>query len=129
VLEPEEISRNYLNWAGSNHFKEWHHCWRKEYRVCIGDRFFSLNRNKDRLNFNSLKRLCVNLAPNHVFRTVCNFLFPSRVGCKKKASTAYPIASGEYVVDVDAYLNYRPHGHQIRHVETYALAVWRMRGS
>jgi hypothetical protein len=117
VLEPEEIRRYYLNWVGPNQFKKWPHSWRKEYRACIGDRFISLNRNKDRLNFFKLKHLCVNLAPSHVFRTVCNFLFPSRVGCKEKASTAYPITSGEYVVDVDAYLYYRPHGHQIRHVE------------
>lgn len=42
---------------------------------------------------------------------------PRRVSKKKKASKAYPIGSGEYVVDIDSYLNHKPHSHRTRNNE------------
>jgi DNA primase catalytic subunit len=40
------------------------------------------------------------------------------VSTKKKSAKAYSIGSGEFVVDVDAYLNHKPHGHRTRNNES-----------
>lgn len=47
----------------------------------------------------------------NLYMSVLNWLLPERIGEKEKANHAYPIG-GEYVVDVDHYLNYRPHSHR-----------------
>jgi hypothetical protein len=39
-----------------------------------------------------------------------NWLMPERVSTKKMSRYAYPIG-GEYVIDVDRHMNYKPHGH------------------
>jgi len=44
--------------------------------------------------------------------SVLNYLMPERVGEKHKANRAYPIG-GEYVVDVDLHLFWRPHYHYV----------------
>jgi hypothetical protein len=36
---------------------------------------------------------------------------PERVGSKKESIRAYPVG-GEYVLDLDSYLCYTPHGHR-----------------
>jgi DNA primase catalytic subunit len=43
--------------------------------------------------------------------SVLNWLMPERVGEKKASDGAYPIG-GEYVVDIDSYLNYQSHKHK-----------------
>ena len=39
-----------------------------------------------------------------------NWLMPERVGIKMASRRAYPVG-GEYVLDIDSYLSYAPHGH------------------
>jgi hypothetical protein len=42
--------------------------------------------------------------------SVMDWLFPERVGLKRKARYAVPLG-GEFVVDVDSYFRSRPHRH------------------
>ena len=49
-------------------------------------------------------------APVNLYMSTLNWLMPERVAEKGKANHAYPIG-GEYIVDVDHYLNYLPHSH------------------
>jgi hypothetical protein len=52
----------------------------------------------------------VSFAPLNLYVSALNWLMPERVSEKGKANRTYPIG-GEYVVDVDHYLNYLPHSH------------------
>ena len=73
--------------------------------------FISLNKMRSRLGFSSLRKLCIDLAPRNVYMSVLNWQMPERVAEKRASAYAYPI-SGEYVVDIDSYLNYRRHTHR-----------------
>ena len=84
---------------------------RKQIKIDLGERnFIKLNKFRNRLNFRSLRRYCIHFAPAHVYMTVLNWLMPERVGKKRGANHAYPI-EGEYVIDIDSYLFWRPHSH------------------
>ena len=111
----KELIRNFYR----NGFKEdpihriWPRLWNKHFRFeTRAGYFIKANRFQDRLNFKTLRRLCRNYAPPHLYMSVLNWLMPERVGEKRKAKHAYPIG-GEYVVDVDANLHWRPHTHYI----------------
>jgi len=41
-----------------------------------------------------------------------NWLMPERIGNKRASVEAFPVG-GEYVIDIDSYLNYRKHTHRI----------------
>jgi len=85
---------------------------RKHVRVqTLDGRFVKLNRFENRLNPRELQEYCVTLQPSHVYFSILDWLFPERVGKKHKANNARPVGSGEYVVDVDAYVGHRFHPH------------------
>ena len=114
MLDTERI-RNFYR----NGFKEapihrmWPQLWNKHFRIesRVGY-FIKLNKIPERLNFRSIKRLCGRYATPHLYMSVLNWLMPERVGEKSKARYAYPIG-GEYVVDVDSDLFWKPHSHWV----------------
>ena len=92
--------------------RRWVGLWRKQLKVRLCDgTFISLNKLRPRFRFQSLKRYSVRFAPVNIYVSALNWLMPERVAEKGKANHAYPIG-GEYVVDVDHYLNYLPHSHR-----------------
>ncbi len=64
----------------------------KHVRIVTRDkRFIKLNTLRRRINQKALWRLCNRYAPTHVYMSVLNYLFPERVGGKRKAKYAYPV--------------------------------------
>ena len=111
MLKGSQITRYYQNMAESRAHRDWPRLWSKQYKVeTLDHRFITLNRARPRLGFSSLMRLCSLHAPIHVYMSVLNWLMPERVASKKKSGAAYPVG-GEYVIDVDHYLNFRYHSH------------------
>jgi len=106
------IRRFYIN--GFNEegiYGAWPRIWSKQFKIRTHDgAFVKLNRFRDRLTFRALKRFCVYYAPLNLYMSVLNWLMPERVGSKGRANRAYPVG-GEYVVDVDLHLMWRPHSH------------------
>ena len=70
----------------------------------------SLNRLRPRYGFRSLKKALIHYAPANIYMSALNWLMPERVGKKAKGNHAYPVG-GEYVVDIDANMFWRPHSH------------------
>ena len=92
--------------------RRWVGLWRKQIKLRLHDgTFISLNKLRPRFSFQSLRRYSVRFTPVNLYMSVLNWLMPERVAEKGKANHAYPIG-GEYVVDVDHYLNYLPHSHR-----------------
>jgi hypothetical protein len=92
--------------------RRWAGLWRKQLKLRLSDgAFISLNKLRPRFSFQSLRRYSVRFAPVNLYMSALNWLMPERVAEKGKANNAYPIG-GEYVVDVDHYLNYLPHSHR-----------------
>ena len=84
---------------------------RKHFRIeTLNRRFVKLNRFENRVNANELRKFCVRYAPCHVYMSALDWLFPERVGKKRKANRAVPVG-GEYVIDVDSYTLLRRHNH------------------
>ena len=110
-MDPDQIRRFYLNgFQESTVHREWSRLWSKHFRARLPERrFIKLNNYKPKLNFRSLKKLCVDIAPQHVYMSVLNWLMPDRVGPRCKAEKAYPIG-GEYVADIDIIRLWRPWG-------------------
>lgn len=103
--------------------RRWAGLWNKQIKLRLyDDAFINLNKLKPDFNFKSLKRYSTRFAPKNLYMSVLNWLMPERVSEKKKANHAFPI-SGEYVVDVDHYLNYLSHSH------TRAVTLVRTKGS
>lgn len=106
------IKRFYEAWTSNPVFDEWGGLWRKHFRIEVeNDIFIKLNNYRNRFRFQSLKASCRRLLPRHVYMSVLEWLLPERVSTKPKANNAYPVG-GEYVVDIDHYLNYQPHSHR-----------------
>jgi hypothetical protein len=78
----------------------------------LDGRFLALNKLRPRLSFNSLKKYLIQFTPVNVYQSVLNWLRPSHVSYKNKSQPALPLPS-EYVVDVDHYLRYKPHRHDL----------------
>jgi hypothetical protein len=114
LVGPHKIRRFYRRrFTEAVHHTRWPRLWSKHFRARLDDgHFFKLNRYRPRLNFKSLRKYCVKLAPVNVYMSVLNWLMPQKVGEKGKANRAYPIG-GEYVVDVDIHLFYQPHPHYV----------------
>ena len=112
MLTPEQIGRFHLQWKPSEVHREWPQLWNKHYRVRVeGETFIKLNKRKRRLRFVSLRRLYLEYIPRNVYMSALNLLMPERVGDKRASVGAYPIG-GEYVIDIDSYLNYKKHTHR-----------------
>ena len=110
-LTSEMIKRFYTRFYHTEVHRNWKSLWRKAYKIeTVDHQFINLNRMRSRVNFHSLKRFCLEFTPLHLYMSVLNFLFPERLAEKSKLNKSYPI-SGEYVVDIDAYLCYEPHRH------------------
>jgi hypothetical protein len=91
--------------------RRWAGLWQKQFKARLHDEtFISLNKLRPRFSFQSLRRYSVSFAPLNLYVSALNWLMPERVSEKGKANRTYPIG-GEYVVDVDHYLNYLPHSH------------------
>ena len=112
MLTPEQIRRFYLQWVSSDVHNTWPNLWNKQFKIrTLGETFISLNKHRNRLAFSSLRRLCYEYAPRSVYMSVLNWQMPERVAEKRASVMAYPIG-GEYVVDIDSYLNYKKHNHR-----------------
>lgn len=112
MLTPEQIQRFYLQWTPSEIHSSWPSLWRKQFKIrTVGDTFISLNKKRSRLAFSSLRRFCLEYAPRNVYMSALNWVMPERVADKRASVGAYPIG-GEYVVDIDSYLNYHKHNHR-----------------
>jgi len=112
MLSFQAVSNFYRNGFFENPMLgSWPRLWNKHFRIETrkGD-FIKLNRFRPRLNFRVLRWLCRRYAPNHLYMSVLDWLMPERVAEKSRASRAYPIG-GEYVIDVDSYLFWKPHSH------------------
>lgn len=110
MLEPWQISSYYIN-SKLDVPSSWG-LTRKHVRIeTLKCRFVKLNKFRTRLNSRKLKDFCITFAPKHVYFSVLNWLFPERVGKKYKGNYAVPVGSGEYVIDVDAYIAHRWHEH------------------
>jgi hypothetical protein len=91
--------------------RDWPRLWCKQFKIeALDHRLICLNRMRPRLGFRSLRQLCGTYTPVHVYMSVLNWLMPERVASRRRSKGAYPIG-GEYVVDVDHYLNYQYHPH------------------
>jgi DNA primase catalytic subunit len=110
---PHALRRFYTKGFEENDIhRRWAGLWLKQFKVRLYDgTFISLNKLRPRFSFQSLKRYSVRFAPVNLYMSALNWLMPERVAEKSKANHAYPIG-GEYVVDVDHYLNYMPHSHR-----------------
>jgi hypothetical protein len=74
---------------------------RRHYRVELWDgKFLKLNRFENRINPRELREYLVRYAPKHVYMSVLSWLFPERVGPKRKANSAIPL-DGVFLVDLD----------------------------
>ena len=62
-----------------------------------------------RLDARDLQGIASRLAPQHLYMSVLDYLFPERVSGKDRTD-CYPV-SGELLVDVDSYLFRKPHLH------------------
>jgi len=110
MFEPWQISSFYIN-TKLQVPKLWNLS-RKHVRIKILDgRFVKLNKFRSRFNSRKLQDYCVTFSPLHVYFSVLDWLFPERVGKKYKGNYAVPFGSGEYVIDIDAYIAHRWHKH------------------
>ena len=117
-MEAEQIRRFYMNWRELPVHCGWPFLWKKEVRLeTQGGEFLCVNRLRSRLNFRVLKELCIKLLPVHVYMSALNFARPWMVSSKTKTYKAYPFRTGEFVVDIDSYLAYKPHSHRTRNNE------------
>ena len=109
-METEKVLRFYENWEDPK--INWPHMGMKQIKLDTGNgTFISLNKFRNRVGFRQLKEYGVQFRPRHIYMSVLNWLMPERVGPKRKCSQAYPVG-GEYVLDLDHYLSYFPHGHR-----------------
>ena len=114
MLDRNRIRRFYINgFEETVAVRNWPRMWNKQFRIrTVDGAFIKLNRFRDRFSFKALKRYCIHHAPASLYMSVLNWMMPERVGEKSKANRAYPIG-GEYVVDVDLHLFWRPHYHYV----------------
>ena len=64
-----------------------------------------------RLNHHKLRKYAVRIAPIHIYASVMEYLRPEKVLSKDRTLKAYPVG-GEFVIDIDAYMNYQKHRHK-----------------
>jgi hypothetical protein len=85
-LSPDRIKKYYLEgFREKKIHKEWPQLWNKQFKlVTTSHVFHNLNRIKDRLRFNSLKELCIDFQPAHLYMSALNWLMPERVGTKRE---------------------------------------------
>ena len=110
VVDSWKIRRFYLSGFQEEFIHHaWPRLWSKQFKIrTFEGAFIKLNTFRDRFNFKALRRFRVYYAPLNLYMSVLNWLMPERVGSKRKANRAYPVG-GEYVVDVDLHLLWRPH--------------------
>ena len=70
-----------------------------------------LNKITPRLNHRKLRKYAVKMAPVHIYASVLEYLRPEMVLSKDRTLKAYPVG-GEFVIDIDAYMNYQKHRHR-----------------
>jgi len=87
---------------------------RKHIRIAIcNGRFLKLNKFRNRLSIRELRYFLLKYAPVHVYMSVLDWLFPERVGRKRKANRALPMG-GQYIFDVDSHNVWTAHNHHNR---------------
>jgi DNA primase catalytic subunit len=102
VLSPVQIEKAYLD--NSLKIPDLWNLSRKHFRLeTLDGKFIKLNRIANRLTEHDLKYYCWKFKPAHVYFSVLDWLFPERVGTKRKASCCIPL-NGNYVVDIDSYM-------------------------
>jgi DNA primase catalytic subunit len=86
--------------------------WRKQFKfVSSNGRFIVANKKMSRLNHYKLKKYAIKVAPIHIYSSVLDFLQPNRVASKEISRRAY-VVGGQFVIDIDHYMFYRPHSHR-----------------
>ena len=63
------------------------------------------------LRARKLRRFAVKIAPIHIYASVMEYLRPEKVLSKDHTLKAYPVR-GEFVIDIDAYMNFKRHRHK-----------------
>jgi hypothetical protein len=114
MISPEKVQRFYAyGFNESDAHRAWSRLWAKQFKIrAMNGNFVSLNKLRNRFSFQALKRYCVYFTPANLYMSVLEWLMPERVAEKSRANRAYPVG-GEYVIDVDHYLNWWPHGHHV----------------
>ena len=107
-MEAEAIRRFYQKWEDHS----WEGLGRKQIKFAAREGIFiALNKKTPRLNHHKLRNYAIRLAPIHIYSSVIEYLRPDRVDAKYASRRAYPIR-GDFVIDIDSYMNYQPHRHK-----------------
>jgi hypothetical protein len=59
----------------------------------LNHKFVKLNNLENRINPKELMRHCVRYAPRHAYASALKWVFPERVGKKRKANRAVPVSA------------------------------------
>ena len=112
MLTPGQTRAFYNSWEEPDLYASWSGLWRKQYKFQMNDkRFLAINKKIPRLNHRKLKNTAIKLAPLHIYASALEYLRPEKVLSKTQSLRAYPVG-GEFVVDVDAYMNFHKHRHK-----------------
>jgi len=99
ILSLEEIRGFYRR--SSTTIPSWIDAGRKHYRFELWNgRFLKLNRFENRIRPHELAKYLVRYTPKHAYMSVLSWLFPERVGGRRKANNALPL-DGTFLLDLD----------------------------
>jgi len=112
MLTPDQTRAFYNSWEEPDLYASWSGLWRKQFKVVTGEGIFiALNKKTPRLNHRKIQKYAVKIAPIHVYASVMEYLRPEKVLSKDRTLKAYPVR-GEFVIDIDAYMNFKRHRHK-----------------
>ena len=109
-MAPNDVKAYYQ--SADLDLRSWMEPRRKHYRIEIENgRFLKLNKFRNRIRPEKLRRLLVKYAPVHAYMSVLSWLFPERVASRQKANRAYPL-NGTFLLDIDVKTD-RFHRHMV----------------
>jgi len=112
MLTPDQTRAFYNSWEEPDLYASWSGLWRKHIKIVTNEGIFiALNKKTPRLNHRKLRKYAVKIAHIHIYAGVMEYLRPEKVLSKDRTLKAYPVR-GEFVIDVDAYMNYQKHRHR-----------------
>ena len=114
MLTPDQTRAFYNSWEEPDFYASWSGLWRKQFKIeASNGRFIALNKRMPRLNQRKLRKYATRVAPLHIYVSGMEYLRPQKQGSKATLLKAYPVG-GEFVIDIDAYMNYQKHPHRTR---------------
>jgi DNA primase catalytic subunit len=112
MLTPEQIRAFYNFWEELDYYGSWYGLWRMQHKFQTHNkRFHAINKKIPRLNYRKLKKTAIKLALLHIYASALEYLRPEKVLSKTNTLNAYPVG-GEFVIDIDAYMNFHKHRHK-----------------